>query len=176
VKVTCAPTSGLDLPTLADVRVLLTDAFGERFTEQDWQHACGGLHALVWLGSELIGHGSVVPRRFLYRGRMLRTGYVEAVAVRRDQRRQGHGAALMGRLEDVLHTSYELGALSSSVEAESFYASRSWRAWEGPLSVSTPHGVEEAEPERELYVFVPRADSIYPSDRLTCDWREGDLW
>ena len=37
------------------------------------------MHSLA--GDELIGHGSMVPRRFLYRGRMLRTGYVEAIAV-----------------------------------------------------------------------------------------------
>jgi aminoglycoside 2'-N-acetyltransferase I len=161
---------------LANVRALLAEVFGARFTEQDWQNACGGLHALVSVGGELVGHGSIVPRRFLYRDRTLRTGYVEAVAVRPGWRWQGHGAALMGQLENVLRASYDLGALSSSVEAESFYASRAWTAWQGPVSVLAPHGVEETKLERELYVFVPPADSIDISDRLTCGWREGDLW
>jgi len=169
-------TSAPDVRLLGVIRALLAEVFGEGFTEQDWQNTCGGLHALAWQGDELIGHGSIVPRRFLYRDRTLCTGYLEAVAVRAGWRRQGHGTALMEQLEDVLRASYDFGALTSSVGAEPFYASRPWSAWRGPVSVLTPHGVEETTLERELYVFVQSADSIDVSERLACDWREGDLW
>jgi aminoglycoside 2'-N-acetyltransferase I len=62
-------------------------------TGHDWEHALGGIHALVWDGGELIGHSSVVQRRLLHHGHALRAGYVEGVGVRPDRRGQGHGAA-----------------------------------------------------------------------------------
>ena len=65
------------------------------------EHALGGVHAPLWEGEELIGHGSVVMRRLLHDGMALRTGYVEAVAVRADRRRRGHGEVVMEALERV---------------------------------------------------------------------------
>jgi aminoglycoside 2'-N-acetyltransferase I len=176
VTVTDVPTSALDHQMLIDVRALLTEVFGALFTEQDWQNACGGRHALAWLGDELIGHGSVVPRQFRYGDRILRTGYVEAVAVRLRWRRQGHGAALMERIESMLRASYEFGALGSAAGAEPFYALRGWMAWEGQVSALTTSGVKNVELERELYVYLPHTESFDPAEELTCDWREGDLW
>ena len=35
-------------------------------TDHDWEHALGGVHALVWEGGELVGHASVIQRRLLY--------------------------------------------------------------------------------------------------------------
>ena len=31
-------------------------------SDADWEHGLGGLHAMVWEGAELVGHGSVVQR------------------------------------------------------------------------------------------------------------------
>lgn len=70
-------------------------------SDDDWEHTLGGVHAPVWEGADLIGHGSVVQRRLLRGGRALRTGYVEGVGVRPDRRRRGHGATLMAALETV---------------------------------------------------------------------------
>jgi aminoglycoside 2'-N-acetyltransferase I len=95
-----AHTTQLDRATLAAARELLDDVFGDEMTDEDWDHALGGIHALAWDGEQLIGHASVVQRRLLHQGRALRTGYVEAVAVRPARRREGHGAALMEPLEE----------------------------------------------------------------------------
>ena len=60
-------------------------AFDGAFTDDDWDHARGGLHAVAFDGSELVGHASVVQRRLLHDGKALRAGYVEGVAVRADR-------------------------------------------------------------------------------------------
>ena len=90
-----AHTADLDASTRRAARALLDNVFGEEMTDHDWEHALGGIHALVWEERELVGHASVVQRRLLHDGRALRAGYVEGVGVRSDRRRQGYGAAMM---------------------------------------------------------------------------------
>jgi hypothetical protein len=59
--------------------------FGADFATPTREHALGGVHALVVEGDRLIAHASLVARRLLRRGRSLRTGCVEAVAVAPDR-------------------------------------------------------------------------------------------
>ena len=171
-----AHTADLDPVTLQAARALLEEVFDGDLAETDWEHALGGVHALVWDGPALIGHGSVIQRRLLHQGRALRAGYVEAVAVRADRQGQGHGAALMGALERVLRGAYDLGALGSSAEGAGFYAARGWKLWQGPSSALTPDGIRRTSAEDGcLYVF----ELAVPLDldaELTCDWRDGDVW
>src|SRR5579884_2667422 len=97
-EVRLAHTAELAPETLRAARGLLDDVFGADMTDHDWDHALGGMHALVFEAEQLVGHGSVVQRRLVHEGRALRAGYVEAVAVRRDRRGRGHGAAIMAEL------------------------------------------------------------------------------
>ena len=113
-------TADLDGATLEAARALLDVVFEGDFSDRDWEHALGGVHALVWEGGDVIGHASVVQRRLLHGGRALRAGYVEGVGVRADRRRRGHGAAMMAALERVVRGAYELGALSATDEARAF--------------------------------------------------------
>jgi len=170
-----AHTADLSPEVREAVRVLLDGAFHGEFTEEDYEHALGGVHALVWEDGELIGHGSVVLRRLLHAGRALRTGYVEGVAVRRDRRRRGHGAALMGALERVIRQAYELGALSAT-DAAPFYAARGWRVWTGTASVITPTGLVRTEEEEGAIFVLPVSAALAPDGDLACDWRGGDVW
>src|SRR3954447_1427304 len=95
--VTVAHTSQLDTATLDSARLLVRAAFSPGgFTEQDWEHALGGMHALVSDGETLVAHGSVVQRRFLHGGRSWRVGYVEAVAVAAGARRRGRDGGAGG--------------------------------------------------------------------------------
>jgi aminoglycoside 2'-N-acetyltransferase I len=164
-----AHTADLDPADLKAARALLDEVFNGEVTAADWEHALGGVHALVW-------DGSVVQRRLLHRGRALRAGYVEAVAVRADRQGQGHGAAVMGALERVLRGAYDLGALGSTDEGAGFYAARGWQLWRGPSFALTPAGVRRtAADDGCLYVF----ELAVPLDldgELTCGWRDGDVW
>jgi aminoglycoside 2'-N-acetyltransferase I len=171
-----AHTADLDPADLKAARALLDEVFNGEVTEADWEHALGGVHALVWDGPTLIGHGSVIQRRLLHQGRALRAGYVEAVAVRADRQGEGHGATVMGALERVLRGAYDLGALGSTDEGAGFYAARGWQLWRGPSCALTPAGVRRtADDDGCLYVF----ELAVPLDldgELTCDWRDGDVW
>jgi aminoglycoside 2'-N-acetyltransferase I len=170
-----AHTADLDAATLRAGRALLYDVFDD-MTDEDWEHALGGMHALVWEGSELIGHASLIQRRLLCGGRALRAGYVEAVAVRADRRRRGHGAAMMAALEQVLRGAYDIGALGATDEGAVFYASRGWQLWQGPTSALTPTGIQRT-PDEDGFVFVLElAVPLDLSGELTCDWRDGDVW
>lgn len=111
ISVQIAHTADLDTTTLGQARKLLDDAFLGEMTDADWEHSLGGMHALAWDESELVGHASVVQRRLIHGGRALRAGYVEGVGVRADRQGQGHAARLMGALERIIRNAYELGAL-----------------------------------------------------------------
>jgi aminoglycoside 2'-N-acetyltransferase I len=170
-----AHTADLDAATLQTARALLYDVFDD-MTEDDWEHALGGVHALVFEGAELIGHASVIQRRLLHDGRALRAGYVEGVGVRADHRGRGHGSALMTALERVVRRAYDLGALGATDQAAQFYAARGWSRWQGPSSALTPNGIRRtAEDDGGIYV-LPITVPLDLSGELTCDWRDGDVW
>ena len=92
IEVQVAHTSKLDDATLDEAGALMHAVFDD-WTDHDWEHSLGGVHALAWDDGVLVGHASVVQRRLLYQGRALRTGYIEGVGVRADRRRRGIGAA-----------------------------------------------------------------------------------
>lgn len=174
-EVHVAHTSDLGQDALTAARRLLDGVFDD-MTDQDWEHALGGMHALVWEGAAIVGHASLIQRRLLHHGRALRTGYLEAMAVRADRRRRGHGAAMMAALELIAHRAYDVAALGATDEAASFYASRGWRPWPGPLSALTPAGIRPT-PEEAGGVFVlPLGAPLDLAGELTCDWRDGDVW
>jgi len=169
--VTVRHTAQLSADELAAVRALC-DASYDEFGDADWEHALGGMHALVVEDGVLVAHGAVVQRRLLHRGRSLRCGYVEAVAVHPDHRGRGHGNRVMSALED-LAPAYDLLALCSSREGRPLYESRGWALWRGDTSALTPDGLRQTPDEDSIYVLGGTVDLDAP---LACDWREGDLW
>lgn len=172
-------TSDLDSETREDARRMLVDAFADSevdFTDADWEHALGGMHALICVRGALVAHGAVVQRRLIHRGVALRCGYLEAVAVREDWRGQGLAMAVMDGLEQVLRGAYQLGALSASEAGRHIYATRGWQPWRGMTSVLTPSGVV-ATPDDDESVFVfPVTADLDTTGEITCDFRDGDAW
>jgi aminoglycoside 2'-N-acetyltransferase I len=169
-------TADLDSDTRQRICQMVTEAFAGDFTETDWEHALGGMHAVIWRHGAIIAHGAVVQRRLIYRGTALRCGYVEGVAVREDCRGQGLVRALLDAVEQVVRGAYQVGALSSTIRARRLYASRGWLPWHGPTSVLTPTGPTRT-PEDDGTVFVLPVDiSLDTSAELMCDWRAGDVW
>jgi aminoglycoside 2'-N-acetyltransferase I len=171
-----AHTSDLREDELAEIRALMDAGFGDEFDEHDWEHALGGMHVLGVEHGRIAGHASVVQRRVITRGRTLRCGYVEAVAVLPEFRRRGLGSALTRACNRIVRGGYHVGALGATDAGAAVYRANEWRLWEGPLSALTPDGIRRT-PEEDGYVYVLEVDG--PLDltaELTCDWREGDLW
>jgi aminoglycoside 2'-N-acetyltransferase I len=171
-------TSDLDTETLRNAHRMVTDAFAEwtEFTDDDWEHAIGGMHALIVHRGALLAHGSVVQRRMLYRNTALRCGYVEGVAVRADARGEGLGQAVMDALEQVIRGAYQLGALSASPAGERLYRPRGWLPWRGPTSAIGPEGPVRTASDGGGVFVLPVEVEMNPDDGLACDWRNGDLW
>jgi aminoglycoside 2'-N-acetyltransferase I len=176
LTITVLHTAQLPPATLDAARALMDEAFDGGFDDADWEHALGGLHALVHDDFRLVAHGSVVQRRLLHGGRGLRAGYVEAVAVAPDKQRQGLASAVMIQLEEVIRRAYDLGALSASDTGAALYTARGWQRWRGPTAALTPGG-KVSTPEEDGSVFVlPAAAPLDLDGELACDWRDGDLW
>lgn len=158
------------------VRALLYDVFDD-LTEPDWEHCLGGVHALAVVDGEIVAHAALVARRLGHRGRPLRTGYVEGVAVRPDRRRQGLGSAVMAPLERIIADAYELGALAASDDGARFYRARGWQAWTGRTWSLTPRGAVRT-PDDDDCVFVRPASAgpLDLADDLIADWRDDCAW
>ncbi|BBX28102.1 aminoglycoside N-acetyltransferase AAC(2')-Id [Mycolicibacterium alvei] len=173
-------TSDLDHETREGARRMVIEAFEGAFTDADWEHSLGGMHAFICHHGALIAHAAVVQRRLIYRDTALRCGYVEAVAVREDWRGQGLATAVMDAVEQVLRGAYQLGALSSSEIARDMYLSRGWVPWQGHTSVLRPAGVTRTpEDDRSLFVLpvdLPAGLELDTTAEITCDWRDGDVW
>jgi aminoglycoside 2'-N-acetyltransferase I len=159
------------------LRALLHAAFAGDFTDDDWAHALGGIHAIIEDVDGVVAHGAVVPRVLDVGTLRLTVGYVEAIAVRPDRQRAGLGTAIMRALGDAIARDYPLGVLSSGEWA--FYARLGWERWRGQTWVRHPDGRLERSPDDDDGVMIlrtPTSPAIDPAWPLTCESRLGDPW
>lgn len=173
-------TPDLTATEVAAIRELLVAAFGtddeERFTEDDWDHAIGGVHFVLAMEGRVIAHASVVERQLQVDGRPLRTGYVEAVAVAPERQAAGFGSSIMADVTAYIHGAFELGALGTG--RPRFYERLGWQVWVGPTFVRTARGLRRTPDEDGSILVLTTASS--PSLDLTaaisCDFRRSDVW
>jgi aminoglycoside 2'-N-acetyltransferase I len=163
---------------VASLRALFEAAWAdeEGFTDQDWDHAFGGIHFIVEEGGVIVSHASVVERRLHTNGLDLTTGYVEAVATRPLHQRRGHGSAVMRAVGEHIDRTFQLGALDTGRRA--FYERLGWIAWRGPTAVRTDGGLVRT-PEEDGNVLVrltPTSPQLDLSSPISCDWRAGEVW
>jgi aminoglycoside 2'-N-acetyltransferase I len=161
------------------IRDVLNAAFGdepdEAFTEEDWDHAVGGLHFILEENGTVAAHASVVERELHTSGHRLATGYVEAVATRPYLQGRGHGSTVMRAVGEYIDGTFQLGALGGE---PSFYERLGWVVWEGPTFVRTQAGLIPT-PEEDGLVLVrltPSSPEFDLSAPISCDWRLGDVW
>ncbi len=176
VTVHTATTDLLDPSFRRELRRFLEAAFAGDFTNDDWQHATGGVH--VWLAdsSGLISHGSIVERTLLCSRRRVRAGYVEAVATAIVHRRHGHGTTVMRRIGELIRDRCALGALSTGSPA--FYEPLGWELWRGPTFVYGRRGYDRT-PDDDGGVMIlrtVRSPRLELDGEIACDWRQGDVW
>ena len=164
----------------AAIRALLDAAFAkdedDRFGEEDWQHALGGVHFVLDVGGEIFAHAAVVERTLEVAGHPLRTGYVEAVATAPSRQRTGLGTRVMADVGTYVRERFEIGALGTG--SHGFYERLGWETWRGPAFVRTSDG-ERRTPDEEGYIMVLRTPSTPALDLaapISCEWRPGDVW
>lgn len=177
--VRAVPTGELTAEEFAYLRVLFDAAWAddpEAFTEDDREHAMGGLHFVVDVDGRIVSHASVVERELHAGEQRLRTGYVEAVATHPSYQRRELGSAVMREVSRYIDTAFPLGALDTGLTG--FYERLGWRVWLGPTYVRTETGpVRTAEDDGNVMVRLtsttPELDLDAP---LSCEWRPGDVW
>jgi aminoglycoside 2'-N-acetyltransferase I len=173
------PSNALTASEVRAIRELLWAAFGsgdEAFTEDDWQHAIGGLHFLLELDGKVLAHASVVERELHLGGRPVRAGYVEAVATDPDQQGRGLGTRVMHDVTSYIQERFELGALGTG--SHHFYERLGWLRWRGPTSVRTGTGTHRT-PGEDGYILIlptPSSPELDLTAPMSCEWRPGDVW
>lgn len=178
-RVRLSTTHALTAAETAAIRSILWGAFpagDEGFTEDDWQHALGGVHFLLELDTEIVAHAAVVERELHVGGRPLRTGYVEAVATDPARQSTGLGTKLITAVDEHILPTYELGALGTG--SHHFYERLGWQTWRGPSSVRTDAGSRRT-PDEDGYILILRTPSSPEIDLgapISCEWRPGDVW
>lgn len=148
----------------------------EEFTDEDWDHAQGGVHFILEEEGAIVAHASVVERELQTSGHHLATGYVEAVATRPVHQRRGYGSALMREVDEHIDQTFELGALDTGSSA--FYERQGWMVWKGPTFVRTDSGLlrTAGEDGQVLVRLTPTSPELDLSAPISCDWRPGDVW
>ncbi len=162
---------------VASARALMEAAFDGDFSDDDWAHACGGWHAILEEGGDVIAHASVVPRTLTVGGRAVRVGYVEAVAVAPARQRIGLGSAVMRALHAVIRDEFEAGVLSTGEWP--FYESLGWTRWQGESFVREASGALTRTADDDDSLMVLEGWAGDPLDRtapIVCDARAGDAW
>jgi aminoglycoside 2'-N-acetyltransferase I len=163
----------------ASVRALLWAAFGDgedAMTEDDWQHAMGGVHFLARKDGEIVAYASVADRRLEIDGRPLWAGYVEAVATAVDRQGRGIGSQLMREVNSYIGDRFELGGLATG--RHSFYERLGWITWKGETWVRTADGPCRT-PDEDGYVLVlptPATPELNLTASISCFARSGDAW
>ena len=123
----------------------------ERFTDDDWAHALGGVHVVLDVDGEIATHAAVVERELHVDGRPLRTGYVEAVATAPARQGEGFGSLVMTEVNVIVRDGFELGALGTG--RHHFYERLGWVTWRGPAFVRMPDGPRRT-PDEDGYILV----------------------
>ena len=132
------------------IRAMLVAAFGddedERFTDDDWEHAVGGVHVVLDVDGEIVTHASVVERELRVDGRPLRTGYVEAVATAPAWQGRGYGTTVM---RDVIAATSATGSSSARSGRAATGSTNGSAGGRGPVRPASgcPDG-DRADPRR----------------------------
>jgi aminoglycoside 2'-N-acetyltransferase I len=143
-----------------------------------WASIGPGIHVIASDDDGPIAHAAIVDRPLYIGPATLRTGYVEAVAVRPERQGTGQGTAVMTEINRLLDATHELGALSTG--RHGFYERLGWVRWRGPSWVRHPDGRRERSADEDDGIMVrPTPFTPAPLDLqapIEVDWRPGDVW
>lgn len=171
------PSAQVDAAQRQALRELWDRAFRGAFTDDDADHAFGGVHVLGSDGDRLVGHASAVPRRLRFGdGPWCEVGYVEAVAVDPERQGEGLGRCVVQRLHDEIGRRWPVALLSTG-RATGFYLRLGWERWEGrSLTLTADGAVPDGEHGGLLVLRLQPGVVRDPSVDVTCEDRSGDAW
>jgi aminoglycoside 2'-N-acetyltransferase I len=157
------------------IRALLNVAFDHEFSDEDNDHAAGGVRVIAMDGAQIVGHAALVARSITIAGTLHTVGYVEGVAVLPSYQGQGIGAQIIRQITDMAQRDFVVNMLSTG--ETDFYAKFGWQRFVGQSFVDD-HGtiVRTADEDEGLMLLT----SLHHLNQLgvawVCDWRTGDVW
>lgn len=159
-----------------DLRSLLFGAFGESFSEEDWDHGLGGRHFSILEEGRLVAYCAVVPRRIFIEEKPYSCGYLENVASAPDKRHQGLASMAVREANQFIATNFEFGGLSTS--KHDFYRKLGWQVWRGPTFVISKGEWRSSDSEKGgIMVLETRPEPKLDLDhRIASEDRAGDAW
>lgn len=167
--------SEISRQTESRLRELLDDSFEGDFSPEDWEHTCGGIRFLGYLGDQLLAHGAVVSRSIQVDGIRTLMGYVEGVAVDPRNWRNGYGTQLLSEITRHCRSEFQLSMLSTG--DKEFYRRHGWLDFEGE-SYILQEGVKvrsEDEDEGLMFLLGLQYQEVHPKE-VVCESRTGDSW
>lgn len=176
VTMIVAESAELDPETRTALRGLWDAAFGDGFSDDDVDHAYGGVHVLLYDGHRVVAHASAVPRQIRFGdGPWLGVGYVEAVATLSGYQRRGLGTQVMTGLQSEIGRRWPVAMLSTG--RTEFYQKLGWERWQG-LSYTATGATVVADDEHSGLMILRLDRAVVPdlSVEVTCEDRPGDAW
>jgi len=157
------------------LRNLMSEAYEDDFSEEDWLHTYGGIRFVGTYDGEIVTHGAVVPREIHINGQARSVGYVEGVAVSRRFQGRGFGSKLLSTISETCAIQHELSMLST--DEFKFYDRFGWRRFEGKSGVIIKGAVTLTPDEDDGLMYLIGDSGLSEEIRTAyCDWREGDYW
>jgi GNAT superfamily N-acetyltransferase len=168
------------------IQALFRRAFGEEVW-CDYGYLKTAKHVIGRDAGVIVSHALWVNRSFIVNeDASLLTAYIEYVAT--EPARQGQGLAsrlLQFTLDyiqnrEVLHTEldqnndYELAALAP--EDSKFYERLGWELWQGDLSIRHGHRSIQTPDDDVMIYRLATTPKISITEKLSAEWREGELW
>jgi GNAT superfamily N-acetyltransferase len=154
---------------------LCTTAFAQDFSALFDLVPSTACHILARLDQVLIGHATWMTRWFQPDQQpLLRTAYVDAVAILPAYHGHGIGSLVMRELAARIQD-YDLAGLATS--RSSFYQQLGWECWRGPLNTRMAHGLIPTPDHQVMILRLPRTPAdLDPTRPLSVEWRAGSVW
>jgi aminoglycoside 2'-N-acetyltransferase I len=169
-------TGDLSATTRSEVVQLCIDAHGEPdFANLFAYLPADGLHVVEYAGETLIGHAVVTTRWLQAQERpLLRTAYVDAVAVSPAHQGRGVGSALMRHLASVVRD-YDVACLET--ERVAFFERLGWEEWRGPLAGRSEEGRIPTPDQRGIMILpLPRTPGLDLDAPLSIEAYASRIW
>jgi aminoglycoside 2'-N-acetyltransferase I len=133
------------------------------------------LHVLAYLDAVLIGHTVISTRWMQPEGLpILRSAYIDAVAVASAEQGKGIGKLLMQHVASVI-TDYEIAGLETSVPG--FYESAGWELWRGSLAGRGAEGlIPTPEKQGVMILRLPKTPELNLNGLLTIEDQKVRIW
>ena len=129
---------------------------------------------MVFRENSLVGHAAVVSRRITFDGHIVEAGYVEGLAIGGNWRGLGLGSELLAAATNFCRLNYRVSLLSTNIHK--FYAKHGWQRFEGESFAETDSGLIRTSEDDDGLMLLSDDAMLARPNRVTCDFRRGDIW